>query len=222
MACRLFVIFARSAPLAVILRRGPTKWYQLIEWDTRRDVFMDGAWFKGRIYEERCDLSPDGQLFLYFCHGGRTRAGYTDSWTAVSRPPWLHALTLWPWGTTYGGGGRFVGNRRVVLRIAMPIATHPKHPAQGLEVSTLTRSDEPLDTYRTTCEPGTDWSGLDHSGRLIFSREGKLFRRSRDGKDIELADFGERRPKPVPAPEWARMPLAEGSRARRAKERGRR
>lgn len=78
-------IHARSAPRAVVLRRGPSGWAQVIAWDTERDTFDDGAWFKGRIYEERCDLSPNGKLLLYFCHGGRMRPGYTDSWTAVSR-----------------------------------------------------------------------------------------------------------------------------------------
>jgi len=207
MSCRLFVIPARSAPVAAIFRRGPTHWCQVIAWDTQRDVFSAGAWLKGRIYAERCDLSPDGKLLLYFCHGGRLRPGYTDSWTAVSRLPWLHALALWPWGTTYGGGGRFVGDRELVLRIAMAVETHPEHPAAGLHVSILKRGDR-LEVHRSTGEPDTDWSGLDHGGRLVFCRAGKLFRRSRAGGDIELADFDASRPDPVPAPEWARVPLA--------------
>ena len=213
MPCRLFVIPARAAPVAIILRRGPTNWYQVIAWDTDRDVFTSGAWFKGRIYEERCDVSPDGKLFLYFCHGGRARAGYTDSWTAVSRPPWLHALALWPWGTTYGGGGRFTGPRQLVLRVAMPIGPHPKHPGLGLEVSTLSR-EQRLDVHRSTEEPDTDWSGLDQAGKLVFCRDGKLFRRSRKGVDVELANFNDRQPEPVPAPEWARVPVVEGTRTR--------
>lgn len=112
--CRLFVLRARDAPVAVILRRGPSKWYHVIRWHMKEDRFEFGAWFHGRIYEERCDLSPDGQLLVYFCHGGAHRPGYTESWTAVSRAPWLYALGLWPWGSTWGGGGRFLDNRRLV------------------------------------------------------------------------------------------------------------
>jgi hypothetical protein len=209
MPCRLFVIPARTAPVAVILRRGPSRWSQVIAWDTHRDVFTEGAWLKGRIYEDRCDLSPDGALLLYFCHGGRSRPGYTDSWTAVSRLPWLHALALWPWGTTYGGGGRFVGDREVVLRIAMPVATHPEHPADELRVTTLKRG-ESLDVHRSTGMPDTDWSGVDHDGRVVFCRGGKVFRRSRDGSDMELADFAERKPAPAEAPEWARGGAGDG------------
>jgi hypothetical protein len=90
--CRLFVIAARDTPVAAVLRRGPSGWYQIIRWDTGSDEFTDGSWFKGRIYEDKCDLSPDGELFVYFCHGGRWRPEYTDAWTAVSRLPWLSAL----------------------------------------------------------------------------------------------------------------------------------
>ena len=172
--CRLFVISARAAPVAAILRRGPSAWYQIIAWDTRRDVFTDGAWLKGRIYEERCDVSPDGELLLYFCHGGRARPGYGDSWTAVSRLPWLHALTLWPWGTTYGGGGRFLGPREVVLRSAMHHPTHPRHPARGLRVHIRERGAGPLEVHRSTGEAGTEWSGLDHARRLVFARAARL------------------------------------------------
>jgi hypothetical protein len=200
------VIPARDAPVAVIFRRGPSAWYQVIAWDTDRDVFTDGAWFRGRIYEERCDVSPDGELLLYFCHGGSSRPGYTDSWSAVSRLPWLHALGLWPWGTIYGGGGRFVGNREVALRIGMPVRAHPDHPGLGLRVSTLRREDR-LDVHRSTGEPDTDWSGVDPSGGAIFCRQGLIFRRSRAGKEIKLADFNDRRPDPVPAPAWATEPL---------------
>ena len=133
-SCRLFVIMAREAPVGLILRRGPTRWVQLIRWETVSDHFLDGAWFKGRIYEDRCDLSPDGSLFLYMCHGGWPRPGYTDSWTAISRAPWGYALALWPWGTTYGGGGRFITNREVMLHIGAgyPIQAHPDHPDRGM------------------------------------------------------------------------------------------
>lgn len=202
MACRLFVIFARAAPVAAILRRGPTDWYQVIRWDTERDVFDEGAWFHGRVYEERCDLSPDGELLLYFCHGGRMREGYTDSWTAVSRLPWLYALALWPWRTTYGGGGRFVGDRELSLRIGGAIDTHPDHRADGLVVHTLARG-ESLDVHRSSGEPDSDWSGVDPRGRRVFTRGGKVFREGR-----ELIDLGDRKPSPTRAPDWARKPLS--------------
>src|SRR5262249_56160910 len=117
---RLFVIAAKSEATAVILRRGRferSTWYHVIHWDTRRDRFVHGAWMKGRIYEEKCDVSPDGRLLVYFVHqGSRGGTDFTHAWTAISRVPWLQALVLWPQGTTYGGGGRFIDNRSLALR----------------------------------------------------------------------------------------------------------
>jgi hypothetical protein len=38
----------------------------LIKWHLKSDTFEIGQWFKGRIYERRCDLSPSGELLAYF------------------------------------------------------------------------------------------------------------------------------------------------------------
>lgn len=202
-SCRLFVIVAREAPVALILRRGPSKWYHVIRWWMDSDTFEPGAWFHGRIYEEKCDLSPNGELMVVFCRGRRYRPDYTDSWTAVSRAPWLYALTLWPWGTTYGGGGRFADNRTLILRSGMTMKTHPNHPARGIEVIL----GSPEYHQSSGLVGGADWSGRDHKGCVIFCREGRLYRRE-DGSDRELADFRGLRPDPRPAPDWAKQPLA--------------
>lgn len=206
---RLFVIMARDAPLAVIVRRGPASWAHLILWNTDSDAFTPGAWFRGRIYEEKCDLSPDGQLFVYAAfQGARLGTSYTQSWTAVSRAPWLHALVLWPMGTTYGGGGRFVEDRRLVLRGASEV--HPEHPLQGIEV---VPGEAPR--HRSTDEvDDAEWSGRDHRGRLVFASKGRLFARS-GGRDVELADFSAYRPEPLPPPEWATRPLPKLAAPRR-------
>lgn len=79
--CRLFVVVAREAPVAVILRRGPSKWVQLIRWDMNNDRFEDGAWFHGRIYEHNCGLSPDGQLFVY--HAAKQQRLARDFWVSI-------------------------------------------------------------------------------------------------------------------------------------------
>ena len=95
----------------------------------------------GRIDAPRCDLSPDGALLVCKLYqGNRSSTEYTDCWTAISRPAWLHALALWPMGTTYGGGGRFVGDRRVVLRGASTL--HPDHPVDPTRL-TVVEGDAP-------------------------------------------------------------------------------
>jgi hypothetical protein len=200
---RLFVIPARDTEVAVILRRGPSRWYHLILWDTRHDNFQHGAWFKGRIYEEKCDLSPDGQLFVYFVHqGSRGGTEFTHAYTALSRPPWLYALMLWPQGTTYGGGGRFFGNRQLCLRGVWHDSKRSLHPDYVLRGIELVEAQAEL--HKPSAEVSdADWCGHDHQGHLIYTRDGSLFRQSGKRDDI-VADFTDLRPNPQAAPEWAR------------------
>jgi hypothetical protein len=55
-------------------------------------------------------LSPDGKYLIYFARGGRRHAETKGSWTAVSRAPWLKAVTLWGKGDCWQGGGLFTSN----------------------------------------------------------------------------------------------------------------
>src|SRR5687768_15870669 len=103
--CRLFVYLAREAPLAVVLRRGPSDWARLSLWHPGSDTFEHGQWIKGRVYERRSDLSPDGALFAAFVRQSGGRPGHapaaSDTWVALSRPPFFSALAVWFIGVTY-------------------------------------------------------------------------------------------------------------------------
>lgn len=136
---RLSLIFARKSPAAVIFRRGPSKWVQLIKWNTKTDTFEMGQWFHGKIYERRSDLSPDGALLIYFAQkiSGRSikDTEYTYAWTAISRAPFLTALALWPKGDCWHGGGLFRDARTVWLNHKPEAAKpHPKHKPKKLKV----------------------------------------------------------------------------------------
>ncbi len=48
-----------------VIRRGPSGWFQLGKWDLEKPAYEPGAWFKGSLYPQRCDLSPDGRWFCY-------------------------------------------------------------------------------------------------------------------------------------------------------------
>ena len=109
---RIFGIVARKSPRALILRRGPSKQVLAILWHTDTDEFHAGQWFKGRIHEHRCDLSPSGTRFIYYAESHR---GPFKQWTAISRPPFLTALALWAGGGSFGGGGIFDGERAIRL-----------------------------------------------------------------------------------------------------------
>ena len=101
---RLYAIIARTRRRAVVFRRGPSKRVRLLVWELGSDTLVGGQWLKGRIYEQRCDLTPDGEMLAYFAASYRRPFA---TWTAISRPPYLTALALWPKGDAWGGGGLF-------------------------------------------------------------------------------------------------------------------
>jgi hypothetical protein len=83
----------------------------LLRWDVERDVFEEGDWFKGRIYERRSDLSPDGRYLVHLAGGfdARQPAGIETTYarTAVSELPGLRPLIWWEKDHSYHGGGLF-------------------------------------------------------------------------------------------------------------------
>jgi hypothetical protein len=101
---------------------------QLIRWDTAADTFEPGQWFHGRIYEEYSDLSSDGRLLVYWARKGRryvaSDVGRFDNWTAVSKPPYLTALALWP-GGDWQGGGLFGDSHKIRLNFSGPRGNLP-------------------------------------------------------------------------------------------------
>ena len=147
---------ARKSKTAVIFRRGPSKWVQLIRWDTGSDTFEPGQWFHGRIYEKRGDLSPDGSLLVYFAQKISARTlkdkEYTYAWTAISKPPYLTALALWPKADCWDGGGLFLSPKSIHLNHARGAKAHPDHKPPGwLHVSPKTSprgEDDPIFSER--------------------------------------------------------------------------
>lgn len=114
-AARLHVLMARESPVAVVIRRGPTREVATFLWDRRTDKFALGQWLKGRIYERRSDLSPDGKHLLYFAMNGYWRSETQGSWTAISQAPYLKAISLFAKGDCWDGGGMWMNNDKVWL-----------------------------------------------------------------------------------------------------------
>jgi len=135
--CRLFVYLASEAPAAVVLRRGPIDWARLSLWHTDDDRFEHGQWMRARVFERRSDLSPDGSLFVAFVRGSAgPNQGNTDTWVALSRPPWFTALALWFVGGTYYTGGYFPDRQCLWLGWDSP------QPDQGRLPTWLTMTSE--------------------------------------------------------------------------------
>ena len=114
---RLHVVMARKAPVAVVFRRGPANAVCTVGWDRSKDKFKRGQWLRGKIYERRADISPDGTYLIYFARGnGAKRYAETKgSWTAISRAPWMKAITLWGKGDCWQGGGLFTSETKYWL-----------------------------------------------------------------------------------------------------------
>lgn len=108
---RLHCLLASKSQVAVVLRRGPSKQVAAFLWDRKTDSFELGQWIKGRIYERRTDLSPNGQHLIYFAMNGKWDSETGGSWTAVSKAPWLKALDLYRKGDCWEGGGLFLSNK---------------------------------------------------------------------------------------------------------------
>ena len=187
---RLHLYHAAEAPLTVILLQGPTRQTRMILWDRSTDSFTDGQWLKHKIYYERCDLSPDGQHFLYFTLDGQWAGEAAGSYTVISRPPYFTALALYPQGDTWGGGGYFTsastfairggGLRDIVGRAA------------GLRLEPWTEPPPPDAPGR----PLADRQFATEAGRLF-----EVFRQADDGwRRVLLRDFTDMRFEEVRAP----------------------
>jgi hypothetical protein len=105
---RLHVLTAAAAPVAVVFRRGPSSWANLVRLDLDAGTAEHGAWLRGRLFPRRSALSADGNLLGYVAHTGRKPPW--DAYVAISRPPWLTALAAWHAPSLYVEGCAFGGN----------------------------------------------------------------------------------------------------------------
>ncbi|QDT63065.1 hypothetical protein [Calycomorphotria hydatis] len=112
---RLHVLLARDSPMAVVIRRGPSKQVATLSWNRESDRFSLGQWMKGRIYERRSDISPDGKHLIYFALNGKWTSETRGSWTAISIAPYLRAKTIYAQGDAWNGGGLWLANNRYWL-----------------------------------------------------------------------------------------------------------
>ncbi|MCV2874059.1 hypothetical protein OEZ71_17315 [Defluviimonas sp. WL0050] len=216
---RLHLYFARDNDRAVILRQGPSKQFRLILWHRDTDRFEDGQWLKHKVYPERCDLSPDGRHFLYFALNGDWSGQSEGAYSALSRPPYFTALALFPEGSTWGGGGRFLDNVHYVAVGGTDVIGRD----EGLVRLYQRTADKDCPTGLRTVDGCPAKIGKAKAERA-FLRElppdpalslydtlgGRLYRRR--GAELELIrDFTDMAFEPIRAPYDWRETLAEGS-----------
>ena len=103
-ATPLYVFPASNSPLALVIRRGPSKWWHFLLWNRDNGAIVHGSWFNGMLYPHRCDLSPRGDTMLVLAYRG---AKEPLAWTALCRPPYVRAQVFWPHKSAKLGGGFF-------------------------------------------------------------------------------------------------------------------
>lgn len=97
---RLHLLPALTAPVAVILRRKPSKCFHVMRWNTQTGAIEHGSWFRGQLYPLRCDVSFDGEWMVYLALGASG-----NTWNGICRLPWLKTVCEGTnMGTWYGGG----------------------------------------------------------------------------------------------------------------------
>ncbi len=92
-SCALEVLLARDASRGVILRRGPTKWVQLILWHTDSDTLLDNVSWADWDQRGRLVFAKGGQLFTsdsveYPLEVKMIADFYTNTPTRVEPPRW--------------------------------------------------------------------------------------------------------------------------------------
>ena len=106
-AARLHLLRAHEAPVIVVIRRGPSKLFHIIKWNTKSDELEYGSWFSGKLYPMRCDVSFDGKWMVYEALGARTE--------------WWNGCCVLPFLKTYlegdnSGGGYWKDAQTLMLR----------------------------------------------------------------------------------------------------------
>lgn len=181
---RLHAVFATDKPYAVVFRRGPSRQVCTFLWDRRKDSFTQGQWFKGRIYERRSDLSPDGRYLIYFAKTMKRKTITGGTWTAISRAPWLKAIELYGKGDCWQGGGLFLSKTRFWLNDTY------FNPDKTLRISQEVHRDE---SYRPQERFGAEDTGV-YYPRLL--RDGwKLMERFPKNKSHSVTIFEKPLPK---------------------------
>jgi hypothetical protein len=129
---RLHALLATKAPVACVIRRGPSAWCHIARWDLASDTVEHGAWIRATLYPERCGLSSDGSLLAAFILSAKGGIGERGRYFAVSRVPWLHALAAWSTNSTWTTGAHFDDDGSLTLAGALCDAepTHGSYPGR--------------------------------------------------------------------------------------------
>jgi len=203
--------FAERAPLCVIVRRGPSKYSQMILWHTDTDRFEPGQWVRGKV--EQFTMTSDGKYAATEIWFGRSRL---HSWedldfSVVCRPPYFTALKVWIGAHPYlrRSSTVLIAPGDVLVVRAGSESVHKMHAPNACPLETLELSDEELE--RTGWGYWHPWTidasqgparGTDQRGREILMEAGRVYEVVA-GEPRLLFDCNEHSFRKVAPPEWA-------------------
>lgn len=197
-APRLVCHFARAAKVAVIVRRGPSRYSQMILWRTDNDEFELGQWIRGHVKE--FTMTSDAKYAAVKVMATRTRIkSWEDTQQAiVCRPPYFTALEVYLGGlcSTHAYIDRHdrlftLGGRKVVNATGRcPLERTEKWPVDLGYPNQIDSSSGPA-------------KGRDQGDRKIQVSDGKIFA-VEDGEQRLLFDASLNSFEAVEALEWAK------------------
>lgn len=135
---RLHLLRAHDAPVIAVIRRGPSKLFHVIKWNTETDELEYGSWFHGKLYPMRCDLSFDGKWMVYLAMGASG-----ETWNACCQLPFLKTHLEGENNGTWNGGGfwrdakTLMLNRWLDQRGHVPFKTEPMDIGRGEDEGVL-------------------------------------------------------------------------------------
>lgn len=201
---RLIGYFAKSAPVCIILRRGPSRYTLMIKWHTDTDVFEVGQWIRGKV--NSFSMTSTGTHAAIGIMGGisrKTDENDDGQHAVVCRPPYFSALEI-----KFGGlccyyftfdpddhlDATSGGTREVHAEDSCPFLPRSEHL--------------PWNSEHPSCRsPFIDATkgparGNDQSGREIIFDSGKIFA-IENGEPRLLFDTNPLKFTPVEPPAWA-------------------
>lgn len=107
-APRVFVLIPTDGYNAIVICRFNSRKTGVFKWDLLSNKVTVSQWLKSRIHESLSDISLDGKYFIYTAND----KGY--GYTAISKAPWIKAISFW-WDGGFRGGGFFIDNKRYLL-----------------------------------------------------------------------------------------------------------
>lgn len=199
---RLVIRFASDAGLAVVIRRGPSEWCQLVLWNLKTNEFTRGQWVHGVVKSSA--LSPNGKHLALQIQSMAKGKGYTAN-SLVSRAPFFTALAI-EFGPASYTTIAFTKNGELIWTNHEPIEFRAANECPYKVIHRDLKFDE---LPRGSGMPRIDWEeylGLHEletpGGRQILVREGKIYEKLED-REALLFDSSDDHFEEMKTPDWA-------------------